>query len=188
MDDSETILGELLVLRCRRGDASAWRELIGRWERRLFYYVRRLVGGERDAWDVLQQTWLAAYRAMPSLQEPRALRAWLYRIAHRQAVSHLRRTGAMPDASADPLDALSDVPDDDVAFPAEAAERVHAGLSRLVLNYREVLTLHFLEGMAVAEIAAVLPVRITLSGIHEPLPRRRSAFPKAVVLCDSDES
>jgi len=158
VDDSETILGELLVLRCRRGDASAWRELIGRWERRLFYYVRRLVGCERDAWDVLQQTWLAAYRAMPSLQEPRALRAWLYRIAHRQAVSHLRRTGAMPDASAEPLDALADVPDDEIAFPAEAAERVHAGLSKLALAHREVLTLHFLEGMSVAEIAAVLDV------------------------------
>ena len=159
MDDSETILGELLVLRCRRGDASAWRELIGRWERRLFYYVRRLVGGERDAWDVLQQTWLAAYRAMPSLQEPRALRAWLYRIAHRQAVSHLRRTGAMPDASAEPVDALSEVSEaDDDAFPAEAAERVHLGLSKLALAHREVLTLHFLEGMSVGEIATVLDV------------------------------
>ena len=159
MDDSETILGELLVLRCRRGDASAWRELIGRWERRLFYYVRRLVGGERDAWDVLQQTWLAAYRAMPSLQEPRALRAWLYRIAHRQAVSQLRRTGAMPDATAEPLDASSDVPEaDDDTFPAEAAEQVHLGLSALALAHREVLTLHFLEGMSVGEIAAVLEV------------------------------
>ena len=158
MDDSETILGELLVLRCRRGDAAAWRDLIGRWERRLFYYVRRLVGGERDAWAVLQQTWLAAYRAMPSLHEPRALRAWLYRIAHRQAVSHLRRTGATPDAAAEPLDALSDVPDDEIAFPAETAERVHAGLSTLGFAHREVLTLHFLEEMPVAEIAAVLDV------------------------------
>jgi RNA polymerase sigma-70 factor, ECF subfamily len=158
--ESEQIFGELLVLRCRRGDASAWRELIGLWERRLFYYVRRLVGGERDAWDVLQQTWLAAYRALPSLQEPRALRAWLYRIAHRQAVSHLRHLGALPDAGAEAIEDAGEVPDDaeDPSFSAETAGRVHAGLSALSLAHREVLTLHFLEDASVGEIAAVLEV------------------------------
>lgn len=161
MRESEQILSELLVLRCRRGDAGAWRELIRLWERRLFYYVRRLVGGERDAWDVLQQTWLAAYRAMPSLQEPRALRAWLYRIAHRQAVSHLRHAGAAPDAGASELDEASGVPGgaaDDAVFSAEAAERVHAALSELSLPHREVLTLHFLEDVSVDEAAAILEV------------------------------
>jgi RNA polymerase sigma-70 factor (ECF subfamily) len=158
--ESEQILSELLVLRCRRGDSSAWRELIRLWERRLFYYVRRLVGGERDAWDVLQQTWLAAYRAIPTLREPRALRAWLYRIAHRQAVSHLRHVGAMPDSGAGAIDDAGDVPDDAEApsFAADAADRVHAALSALSLAHREVLTLHFLEDASVREIADVLEV------------------------------
>lgn len=142
MRESEHILDELLVMRCRRGDAAAWRELIGRWERRLFYYVRRLVGGERDAWDVLQQTWLAAYKALPTLREPRALRAWLYRIAHRQAVSHLRRTGAAPDAGAAEIDIEAEwAGADDASFPAETAEQVHAALSGLTLAHREALTL-----------------------------------------------
>ena len=161
MAESERILQELLVLRCRRGDAAAWRELIRLWERRLFYYVRRLVGGERDAWDVLQQTWLAAYKALPTLNEPRALRAWLYRIAHHQAVSHLRHTGAAPDSGATALEDAADVPDDgggDPSFSAETAERVHAALSKLSLAHREVLTLHFLEDASVEEIAAVLDV------------------------------
>lgn len=161
MGESERILDELLVLKCRRGDAAAWRDLIARWERRLFYFVRRLVGGERDAWDVLQQTWLAAYKALPSLQEPRALRAWLYRIAHRQAISHLRRTGGAPDAGAADIDDAGGVvadPGDDRAFAAETAEHVHAGLATLSLAHREVLTLHFLEDVSVDEIAAVLDV------------------------------
>ena len=161
MSESERIAGELLVLRCRRGDAAAWRELIGRWERRLFYYVRRLVGGERDAWDVLQQTWLAAHRSLPTLNEPRALRAWLYRIAHRPAVSHLRHIGAAPDARAADVDDVADVldaGDSGPSFPAEAAEAVHAALAGLSLAHREVLTLHFLEDASVEEVAAVLDV------------------------------
>jgi RNA polymerase sigma-70 factor (ECF subfamily) len=162
LEKSEQILGELLVLRCRRGEGDAWRELIRLWERRLYYYVRRLVDDERDAWDVLQQTWLAAYKALPALHEPRALRAWLYRIAHRHAVSHLRHARAAPDAGAAAIDDVGAVvPDegpDDAAFPAEAAEQVHAALSKLSLAHREVLTLHFLEDVSVEEIAAVLDV------------------------------
>ena len=60
-DDSEHILDELLALRCRRGDRGAWKDLVGRYERRLLYFIRRLVDAERDAWDVLQQTWTEAF-------------------------------------------------------------------------------------------------------------------------------
>lgn len=158
MGESDRILDELLALRCRRGDGGAWRELVRRWERRLFYYVRRIVGGERDAWDVLQQTWLAAYKGMPALREPRALRSWLYRIAHLTAMSHLRRRGAA--ITADDIDEAVELPDAaaEEEFSAEAAEQVHAGLAKLSLAHREVLTLHFLEDVSVDEIAAVLDV------------------------------
>ncbi|HYO11386.1 MAG TPA: sigma factor, partial [Tepidisphaeraceae bacterium] len=79
--ERDRIHHQLLVLRCRRGDAAAWRELIAAWEPRLFYYVRRLVPREADAWDVLQQTWLGAYRNLGALADPKLLPAWLYRIA-----------------------------------------------------------------------------------------------------------
>ena len=163
-DDAEAILCELLVLRCRRGDAAAWREVIGLFERRLFYYLRRLVGdAERDAWDVLQHTWMEAYRGIHRLAEPRALRTWLYRIAHCQAVSHARRAGRETQATDDATD-VGDLPAEaagagaDPFAAAEAAEQVHAGLARLSLPHREVLTLHFLEDLPIEEIAAVLGV------------------------------
>ena len=163
-DDAEAILCELLVLRCRRGDAAAWREVIALFERRLFYYLRRLVGdAERDAWDVLQHTWMEAYRGIHRLAEPRALRTWLYRIGHCQAVSHGRRAGREMRATDDATD-VGDLPADaggadaDPIAAAEAAEQVHAGLARLSLPHREVLTLHFLEDLPVDEIATVLGV------------------------------
>jgi len=54
--DTETIALELLVLRCQRGESRAFEELVRQWEGRLFYFLRRLVASEEDAWDVLQQT------------------------------------------------------------------------------------------------------------------------------------
>ena len=59
------------------------------------------------------------------------------------------------------MDDAADVPDggaDDATFGADAAEAVHAALPKLSLAHREVLTLHFLEGAPVEEIAAVLDV------------------------------
>jgi len=160
-DAAEAILCELYVLRCRRGDADAWRDMIGHFERRLLYYVRRLVPDERDAWDVLQQTWMAALRGLSSLQEPRALKTWLYRLAHNHAIS-LRRRRGIEVPSHDPAD-LESVPageaaDEPEPWRAEAAAHVHAGLAELSLPHRAVLTLHYLEDLGVAEIAEVLDV------------------------------
>lgn len=95
--ERDRIHHQLLVLRCRRGDAAAWRELIAAWEPRLFYYVRRLVPREADAWDVLQQTWLGAYRNLRTLGDPKLLPAWLYRIARNQAISS--RRARVPEAT-----------------------------------------------------------------------------------------
>ena len=43
------------LVRHRRGDETALPELVSLWERPLFYYIRRLVDSEEDAWDTLQQ-------------------------------------------------------------------------------------------------------------------------------------
>ena len=51
---AEAIYQELLAVRCRRGDKAALEELVRTWEKRLFYFVRRLVDEEQDAWDVLR--------------------------------------------------------------------------------------------------------------------------------------
>lgn len=160
--ESEAILGELLVLRCRRSDADAWRQLVRLYERRLLYYLRRLLGSERDAWDVLQQTWLGVFRQIGSLQNPRALRPWLYRIAHNQAMTFRRRHGAeaptqsMGSHRVDDLDELAAKPDDESEWSVDAAEQIHQGLSELSVDHREVLTLFFLEQIGVEEIAQVL--------------------------------
>ena len=159
--EAEAILNELLVLRCRRGDADGWRQLVRHWEKRLLYYLRRLLNDERDAWDVLQQTWIDVFRNLRTLENPRALRSWLYRIAYRKAIS-CRRAKAPDQPSASTTEpTLDDVPDpaseaEDMAF--ETVEQVHNALDRLSLSHREVITLFFLEEMSIEEISAVLSV------------------------------
>ena len=92
----EDIQQELLVLRCRQGRRDALEELIRLWERRMFYYLRRLVGQEEDAWDVLHEVWLKVIRNIGSLKKPDRLPVWLYRVARNTARSHWRAKYAQP--------------------------------------------------------------------------------------------
>jgi RNA polymerase sigma-70 factor (ECF subfamily) len=153
--DKEAIYNDLLVLRSRRGDDSALEELVSRWETRLFYYVRRLVDNEDDAWDVLQETWLHVIRGIGSLREPRCLPAWLYRIARCNAMRRLRNRYDEQSVIEETEKSLeTDMETEPSGF--EDGEQVHYGLSRLSLPHREVLTLYFLQDLSTEEIAGIL--------------------------------
>jgi len=155
--DKQAVLQELLVLRCRRGDRRAFDELIGLWQERLFYFIRRLVGSEADAWDVLQQTWLKAFRGIKTLQAVERLPVWLYTIARRSVQSHWRsdyREAARHDEEAD----MAQLPAEEEPEAFDDAEQVHLGLSRISTAHREVLTLHFLENFSLQEMSEVLEV------------------------------
>ncbi len=153
--EAAAVRSQLLLLRHRGGDRAALAELVTMWERPLFYYLRRLLDTEEDAWDSLQETWLRMVRELPRLRDDRAFPAWVYAIARSVAFSARRRARPTEPLPAD---------DDDGAIPAGAAEPslagfdpldIHRALARLSLAHREALTLHFLEGFSTAEIGAI---------------------------------
>ena len=154
--------------RAQRGDEDAFAALIDRFDRRLLYYVRRLMNEEDGAFDVVQSTWLAAYRRLDRHRSPNAFRVWLFRIAHDQAVSVLRRKG-LPITSTDsqPIEP-SDEQKHSVEGVVQNAQLVHKALGRLSFEHRQILTLRFLEDMTIEEIAAVtcIPVGTVKSRLH----------------------
>jgi RNA polymerase sigma factor (sigma-70 family) len=153
---TEAIYEELLVLRCRRGERAALEEMVRTWEKRLFYFIRRLVDTEQDAWDVLQQSWVRVLAGIGKLRDPTALRPWLYRIARNTAFNHgqVRATYRrfLDDYPAPPADVDSGQDD------FNNADQVHHGLAQLALPFREVLTLFFLEDFSIDAIAEILGV------------------------------
>jgi RNA polymerase sigma-70 factor (ECF subfamily) len=157
LPDKQILESELLVTQFQRGQVKAFDGIVGLWERSLFYYLRRLAASEADAWDLLQETWLKAFRGIGKLRDPRALPAFLYTTARNTAVSRLRIKGnqhedARPNGSADASSL-------DCAFIAfDDAEQVHHALDQLPLPQREALTLYFLQDLAIEEIARVLDV------------------------------
>ena len=154
---AEAIYEELLALRCRRGERAALEELVRTWEKRLFYFIRRLVDNEADAWDVLQQTWIRVLSGMGALREPRSLGPWLYRVARHAAFNHGQVRATYRRLLRD-YPAAAPANEDSAREEFESAEQVHHGLLHLSLPHREVLTLLFLEDFSVEAIAQILDV------------------------------
>ena len=177
--ERDLVLVELLVLRCRRRDADAARQLVSLFERPLLYFVRRLVGSEADAWDVVQETWLNVFRSLATVQDPRAFPAFLYAAARNAALAHLRRRHAREAllASVDPPPAHGEADDD---FTSDDAAAVHRALDRLSLAHREVLTLFFLRELSLEQIAAVVgvPLGTVKSRLHHAKRALRDALEK----------
>lgn len=157
MTEKERIYYELLLLRCGRDDINAKEELVELWDRKLFYYVQRLVDSENEAWDVMQDTWLHVFRNLGSIRNATSLPAWLYSIARNRAVSRMRKKIAHYKFEDNSEDILN-IPDNNEIFEFEDADQVHSALSELSVAHREVLTLFFLEDLSVEESARVIGV------------------------------
>jgi RNA polymerase sigma-70 factor (ECF subfamily) len=157
MSEADLILCEMLVLRCQRRDSGAAGELVALFEKPLLYYLRRLAGSEDDAWDLLQETWISTFRALPGLRDARALPAFLYRTARNHALAHLRHRDADLRLYAR-VETQPAGSEPEPTFTSEDAAAIHAGLERLSLPHREALTLFFLEDLTVEEMASVLGI------------------------------
>ena len=80
-----------LILQARRDNVEAYNLLVSRWEKRIFNYLLRLVKNREDALDLSQDVFLKAYQNLRKLEDPSRFAPWLYRIAHNEAYSLLRK-------------------------------------------------------------------------------------------------
>jgi RNA polymerase sigma-70 factor (ECF subfamily) len=103
---------------------------------------------------VLQEVWIKAFRGIRKLKDPGAVRSWLYSITHGIAVDRIRRNTALERAEAVELEDFQEA--EEPSFAAEDAAEIHRALSEIGLKHREVLVLHFLEDLSIAEIAKVV--------------------------------
>jgi RNA polymerase sigma-70 factor, ECF subfamily len=155
-DELDRAYERLLVIRAQARDHEAFRELVERYQRRLLYYIRRILGDGCDSSDVLQDVWLRVFLKLASLRAPEAFRVWLYKIAHDETVSHLRKCSKKCTVSDDGDLVIAEVDPWNGMDILENAELVHRSLERLSQPHREVLTLRFLEDLSLAEIAEVI--------------------------------
>ncbi len=167
-NDRSSLTEYLIVMRAQMGDSKAFNHLFEHYYPRLNYYLRRMVNDEAE--DVLQDVWLIVVRRLATLREPEAFRSWLYKIAHNQAISKIRRkksAGIFVELN-DETPIEDTLYDETVLFQKYQINDLNRGLEVLSIPHREVLTLRFIESLTYEEIAVVLdfPVGTVRSRIH----------------------
>ena len=163
-----------LVERARAGESAAFATLFEHYNIRIFRYVERIVGNAEVGRDLTQDTFVAAWRSLPSLIDAERFSPWLYRIATNMARLHLRRARLIhwlpwgaPIAGAH----LSLVdPEEQVG----QNEWVRLALTDLAPKYRICLLLHLEGGFSQREIATLLDV--TEKSVSSYISRARQQF------------
>lgn len=155
-----------LVVAARRGDQQAFASLVRAHQGRLAR-LARAVAGPDDADDVVQETVLAAWRALPSFRGDARFSTWLQTIAYRQALRHAHQaarrrtlTDLLTRADREWADGTWTVDPAEVAAAASRHEQLIDVVRLLPPHYRAALILHDVDGLPAREVATVTGVPI----------------------------
>lgn len=142
--------------------------LTRRYERKLLYYIKRLSKfRQEEAEDLLQDVFVKTYYNLNEFNPELKFSSWIYRIAHNQTVSEIRKKSVRPTISLEKedIDKFEDV--FDVVGEIDNSydrEKINEALSKLDEKYKEVLTLRFLEEKDYVEIADILKKPVSTVG------------------------
>src|SRR5204863_6644882 len=119
MDATESAV---VLARARQGDSEAFRALVEGHSRAVFRLAFRMTGNEQDAEDVVQESFLRAYKQLGRFESRANFGTWLYRIVANCSVDLMRAKQARHDQSrGDSLDAVPDLPAGDLPDPDRLA-------------------------------------------------------------------
>ena len=158
----EKELSDLEIVENVKKDLNAYRYVIERYESKLLRYIQRILYiSTEDAEDILQEVFLKAYRNINSYNPKYSFSNWIYRIAHNEAISFLRKkkitiSNTEDEDIFDRIPSEEDIEDD--FLESVKSSEVRDILSKLDQKYREVLVLRFFEEKEYNEISEILHI------------------------------
>jgi RNA polymerase sigma-70 factor (ECF subfamily) len=165
MGDRE--VDQQLVERAQRGDKRAFELLVVKYQRKLARLLSRFIRDAGEVEDVAQETFIKAYRALPTFRGDSAFYTWLYRIGVNTAKNYLvalgRRAPTVTDVDNEEAENIEDgmqlkelnTPENQL-MSKQIAETVNRTLQDLPEELRTAITLREIEGLSYEEIAQVM--------------------------------
>jgi RNA polymerase sigma-70 factor (ECF subfamily) len=161
---------EELVERSQRGEQTAFRELVERYQRRLFSVAFGMVRNRDDAMDLVQDAFIKIYRHMDGFQGSSSFYTWIYRITLNLCIDYLRKRARHYEVDYDDAQ-RSDLDDDDPIVPStmginpakvyqrkELLEQMERAIQSLSEKHRSIILLREVQGLSYTEIAEVLQI------------------------------
>ena len=158
---------QLLVERVQSGDKQAFNVLVSKYQCRLMRLVSRLVHDQAEAEDVVQESFIKAYRALRHFRGDSAFYTWLYRIGLNAAKNFLiiqgRRVPTLTENDVEQAEAFDDgehlrdinTPESMLASK-QIAETVNVAIDMLPIELRTAIVLREIEGLSYEEISEIM--------------------------------
>lgn len=156
-----------LVRRAQAGDARAFDSLVTRYRGKVYGMCYHLVQNEQDAWDLAQEAFIKAWRALASFKGDASFYTWIYRIAHNSTYDWLRKrkiegAGEFDDerqagvaAGAETVPKGEHRPDEALKN-RELGARIQQAIDQLSPDHRTAILLREVEGFSYEEIAQIM--------------------------------
>lgn len=179
----ELLKDEEIVVRIIQGDKELIGELIDRYENKLTRYVRRFTQESEDVSDIIQIVFTKAYMNLQSFDVTRSFNSWIYRIAHNESVTHLKKRSGNKITFID-FDTFlpyffAKETSDDRTRARENKEALDGSLSAISPKYREVLVLYYYDELSYQEIADILRIPTATVGVR--IKRGKDALQKQLL-------
>jgi RNA polymerase sigma-70 factor (ECF subfamily) len=159
-----------LVRAAQRGDELAFRQLVERYQRRIYQLALGMTKDPDDAMDIAQETFVRVHKYLPSFKGDSSFFTWTYRIATNLCLDAQRKKGRtervdLTDGDEAEIEAAMDPPSHALAGPQRQAlneelkGKIDEALASLSENHRAILLLREVDGLSYEELAKVLDIR-----------------------------
>ena len=159
---------EEIVSRITAGDIEAYRELMQRYEQKLLRYVLYLARDQISSSDVVQDTFIKAYKNLRSFNPKYKFSSWIFRIAHNETMNAIKKERHINrNIDVEEMDNFSKEPSTAEIIDRSIANKKLADCMVLLEEkYREVLLLQYFEKMKYSEIADILHIPLSTVGVR----------------------
>jgi RNA polymerase sigma-70 factor (ECF subfamily) len=152
------------VAKAKGGDEEAFRVLVERHSRSVYRLAYRMTGRAEDAEDVVQETFVRAYRRLSRFEERSNFATWLYRIGFNCAIDYIRarphRESGEPQEELDRRAGPAGGPSmDDLVFAGQVSARMQTALSSLSEQERAAFLMRHYHGCSIEEICGALELK-----------------------------
>ena len=145
-----------LLLSSARGDDSAFSDLYGRYSVTIYNYLLRLTQDQAASEDLLQEVFVAVWQGAKHFKGRASVKTWIFRIAHNQAISWIRRQQpVLPHTDRLGLASVTGNPEKDISI-AWDVDQLMLAMERLSPNHRAVVELAFVQGLSYSEIGQIM--------------------------------
>ena len=182
-----------LVKKAQSGDTKAFDQLVTKHRAKIYAMIVKMVKNDTDAWDLSQEAFLKAWRALPKFEARAQFSTWLFRISHNVVYDWMRKRrieseGELNDEifDANRIDPGARATPQQHARPDEAMaqserrQEINSAIAKLSPNHREVILLREVQGLDYKEIAAATGASMgtIMSRLHHARKKLQSLLPQ----------